>query len=508
MPPPESVYRGLGNLWPARLHLNFDNAGGEAKNQWLFRFLGLLVLHEVFDCITVNTCLVGHTHNICDQLFSVWAKLLRITDAPTLSAMKNLFHERYSSKVAALIKLMRKEQLSDEEVHLLGLRGAHASIDIVGVAGAAVAAAAPECASDDDAELQEEESELEVARDVERKKAFLKIMEEMRVELHGALKQAGHEPPPVQPHIVHQAFSMNLKGWFASMGAVGEPIASDSGAKECKIHSMYKQYPMYGQQKPHVFAVERDRNGDVYLYNKFLATSTQWTHDGLQHHYQAQATGSYSERCLLYRASERLVTQVDPAPNPPLAVDTAEVRETVGEYARLGVIKDNNLGEWEELLWKFDERAALMKSGCAECARITTELDNIGVIKRATKSSTKDQQEEAKAKTKARKALRDQLAVHLATNAAQHAAAIPPYSAIEGQAPQDNSRWWTKWVERSLQAHSTFAAGARRAAAGAQYSAAIPPSPAVSLLQHKGWQRPVSEQRSCGAVLSRQAWPA
>jgi hypothetical protein len=60
---------GLALKWPQRLHLTFDNAGGECKNQWMFRFLGLLVLHGVFQFITVSTMLVGHTHDIVDQLF-------------------------------------------------------------------------------------------------------------------------------------------------------------------------------------------------------------------------------------------------------------------------------------------------------------------------------------------------------------------------------------------------------------------------------------------------------
>jgi cobalamin biosynthesis Co2+ chelatase CbiK len=79
----------------------------------------------------------GHDHDHFEAL-------VILDCVPEEAAAANIpFHERYSSKVAALIKLMRKEQLSDEEVHLLGLRGAHASIDIVGVAGAAVAAADP-----------------------------------------------------------------------------------------------------------------------------------------------------------------------------------------------------------------------------------------------------------------------------------------------------------------------------------------------------------------------------
>jgi hypothetical protein len=460
-------YTGVGHLWPARLHLSFDNAGGEAKNQWMFRFLGLLVLHDVFECVTVNTCLVGHTHSICDQLFSVWAKLLRINDAPTFSAMKKLFHDRYSSKVASLIKLMRNERLSEEEADVLGMHGAVVQREVD------AAAAAAQSVGDSIAA-----AESLLAEEEEWSPDFLRQMEQMAQDLHGEMASAGQVREPVQPHIVHQAFSMNIKGWLAAVQAhdadadsrhrpvvpdaapamsaaaasataaaavaAGPPSAPSRRASACSI---VKAYPMHGQQIPHVFAVERDRDGDVYLYSKWQANSTEWKHNGLQHHFHLQETGSYSERCLLFRAADRHTTAVDPASNPPMPIDTDLLEETITKFASMGVVKSADWDEWNPLLAGFKERGTNLAASCKECARITGELNDIGVVRGVTKSTPDPLRKATNDKIQKRAALRRELDRHLSTNAAAHAPSA--YSADPDMEPQDSAHWFTKWVERA-----------------------------------------------------------
>ena len=94
--------------WPRSIHLVFDNTSAEAKNQYMWYFLGLLVKRGVFDYITVSTLMVGHTHDIVDQMFSVWAKILRVNNAHTWDQMRSLFSEKYHSKVVAIVKLIRE----------------------------------------------------------------------------------------------------------------------------------------------------------------------------------------------------------------------------------------------------------------------------------------------------------------------------------------------------------------------------------------------------------------
>jgi len=55
--------------WPRRLHLTFDNTSGEAKNTTFFKAMAALVHYGVFEAITMSMLLVGHTHDIVDQMF-------------------------------------------------------------------------------------------------------------------------------------------------------------------------------------------------------------------------------------------------------------------------------------------------------------------------------------------------------------------------------------------------------------------------------------------------------
>jgi hypothetical protein len=55
--------------WPRRLHLTFDNTSGEAKNTVFYKAMAALVHYGVFEAITMSMLLVGHTHDIVDQMF-------------------------------------------------------------------------------------------------------------------------------------------------------------------------------------------------------------------------------------------------------------------------------------------------------------------------------------------------------------------------------------------------------------------------------------------------------
>ena len=94
-------------MWPEGLHLTFDNTSGDCKNTGTFRFLGMLVALGVFCYITVSTLLVGHTHDIVDQMFSVWSGQLSSNNAPTLEVLHTLFRNKYSSKIYEIERLKK-----------------------------------------------------------------------------------------------------------------------------------------------------------------------------------------------------------------------------------------------------------------------------------------------------------------------------------------------------------------------------------------------------------------
>ena len=65
----------IGQKLPKRLALQGDNCG-ENKNKFMFAYLSLLVELSIFDQIRFSFLIVGHTHCIIDQYFSVITKLL------------------------------------------------------------------------------------------------------------------------------------------------------------------------------------------------------------------------------------------------------------------------------------------------------------------------------------------------------------------------------------------------------------------------------------------------
>lgn len=99
-------------MWPEGLHLTFDNTGADCKNKYFFRFLAALVGIGLFCWITVGNLLVGHTHDIVDQMFGVWARRLGNVDVKTLNQMHKLFRARYASKIYDLEKELKKEKSS------------------------------------------------------------------------------------------------------------------------------------------------------------------------------------------------------------------------------------------------------------------------------------------------------------------------------------------------------------------------------------------------------------
>jgi hypothetical protein len=297
------VYRsGPGLHWPERLHVTFDNASGDAKNQWMFRYLGLLVLHGVFDTITVSTLIVGHTHDICDQMFSVWAKLLCITDCKTYEQMRRLFHEKYHSRVRLLIKLMTGAELSAEEA---------------ADAGIADSQERQELAEDLAAEQDENPDQWNLAA--------LRYAEQLEADLQRdaiaaapsssaaapAMPSAGEQRSSSSaafhtPHVVRQTHSFNMRSFFESM-------TLPSGK------NVVQERPMTGQGTPHVFGIEADKDGNVWLYNKHLAKSTEKSQRGERHLFLNRKTGDYSSRCLLFRADDAAHTIKEPPVNPPTA---------------------------------------------------------------------------------------------------------------------------------------------------------------------------------------------
>lgn len=66
----DQIARGLDRKWPSVLYLQVDNSPRDNKNMTFFGYCALLVKVGMFAKVKVNFGLVGHTHDIIDQLFS------------------------------------------------------------------------------------------------------------------------------------------------------------------------------------------------------------------------------------------------------------------------------------------------------------------------------------------------------------------------------------------------------------------------------------------------------
>ena len=115
-PPSSSVPKKVPFMWPEGLHFTFDNTPSDAKNAHVFNFFACLVGQGIVQYITVSNLMVGHTHDIVDQMFSVWSRLLHTNDAPTLYKMHQLFKENYKSKIYAVKELLDQVQATASAV--------------------------------------------------------------------------------------------------------------------------------------------------------------------------------------------------------------------------------------------------------------------------------------------------------------------------------------------------------------------------------------------------------
>jgi hypothetical protein len=374
--------------WPHRLHVTFDNAQSECKNQWMFRFLGALVLHNVFRLITVGTLLVGHTHDIVDQMFSVWAKILRINDANTYEQMRKLFREKYHSKIHALLEIMKGA----------GKSAAAAAA----FKGAAHAEAATEAAK----EAIHEEPQLWDA-------AAAKKLEEFSKEVFADTS--------IQPEIVQQIFSVNVAAWMDSNVSLKELNTKDR--------------ELQGLAGGHNFQISKDKaTGDVYLYSKYLVDSETRSTRGEVHRHLNLETGGYTSSAVLWRADELFLH--DPIRMPPLRVATEKYRDTARTFLQEHAMSPTEHDEFNAHLKQFDAAQDRMANECSTCAQYTKAFAAIGVISRK-KNATKEQLDAARDKETERRKLHTAMTAHTldAAFAAQHEMHIL-------------HNWWRKWVHR------------------------------------------------------------
>jgi hypothetical protein len=101
-------------LWPRKLYLQGDN-GPANKNNAFFQYCGWLVREGIFDVVRASFMMVGHTHDIVDQVFSRISYGLKGQTILTVNSFIDKIPEYYTS---LSVKNVEKAQYKASETTL------------------------------------------------------------------------------------------------------------------------------------------------------------------------------------------------------------------------------------------------------------------------------------------------------------------------------------------------------------------------------------------------------
>lgn len=422
--------------WPPRLHICFDNAPGENMNANVFMYLSWLVHVGVFREITIGTLLVGHTHNINDQLFSVWSRSLNHSNCYTLSEMMELF-KKYTGKV--------KDTSSHEPQ-----APQHVPSQIV-----SEPVPVSLISEYDGVQLRA----FPADQRVKVKKALLQAVE----DIQGAVSQA-------TPHMEVINYNASIESWLgSSMNRVA-----------------FEKITKY-----HVFKFVKNPQGQTQLFLKFVQNAER-TYSAVPHVFSHAGVNYRSLRTVL---EPHQTLDWDPLRLPYVPFDTTCVRAEIKQLTTEKAMTPAQVTELELMCDRLDEQNLTQRGGCALCTGllekwITAELvviprsgpsvgesrtqrrqnidkarekliehgrlphpqqqcavcgdladrrNRIGVLHQPSKDAPQAELERHSQSTRLRKKLSDVLTSHLHTSrtSATHAA-----QSLDG--------WWTIWIQERI----------------------------------------------------------
>jgi hypothetical protein len=388
--------------WPRHLHLTFDNTVSESKNQHFFRAAAALVHFGVFEAITVSNMLVGHTHDIVDQMFSVWAIALNIRCVHTLAKMKRLFRQAYGTRIKAISELFCKFKFKTDpdakptEEELAGVQNEMSSLEIT----------------------QKEFLEFLAASGTERH--HLAAARSWDDDVIRTMKSMAHELSDVAPEMFDIEYSINVKKWF-------EDNSDDLG-----VRVNFKRI-----KDAFVFGIEKDpEDGGTYLYSRFLADfDNPMEHEGIMHHYPNRKTGNYSTRSIMFTEQSKMPKH--PTRAPLREFDRALLNGTVEAYDKFKLLRPEEVAELKGMLAVMAAAVDERVNKCAECKRLSDDYHSIGVIHQKAGAS---EAEQAHAREQQRKRAQSENALKKHLN--------DPAFGVQHRALVD-TRWWQQWMERA-----------------------------------------------------------
>lgn len=404
-----------GERLPKTLLLQMDNCAKDNKNQFMMRFLGTLVLREIFEEVRVGFLVVGHTHERIDQVFSRLSEASKHHDFPTLEQMVEVYEKAYTSNAGTDI---REDSLSQ----IMNSNSATPAAPAAAAAAAAVKSAAPKSAeppapdgretitgqwldSEDEVEEEvkeedeveeavEEEVQVEVEEEekVEEEKKVEEEMKEQekaeRASAHPLIKRVEKELPTAPPQIHIMKETYQLKSWL--------PRAP-------------KKNVTSGMQKEHQFRISRavaeftcaDKKtqvkvGDIIIQAKKWSTTLAWEDTSVL---ITKETGL-----------NWLKHVTEPKIDPPVPLPDAALRKTVADCVQHNLMTSEDEQKWTRML---DEQKAQLASQCSTCVQLRKADCEIVVPSRPEKGGPEPIRVEYNARLNQRNKSRQAIAAHV-----------------------------------------------------------------------------------------------
>lgn len=305
-------------MWPEGLHITFDNTSGDSKNAATFRYLGWLVGIGVYRYITVSNLMVGHTHDIVDQMFSVWSTQLKHSNAPTIQDLHNVFRAKYSSTIYELEKYVHTYKRRSSA------KSSSGNIDTTTV------------------------DELN------------SLISERMVQLSNELG--------VQPRMIRIQFNID-KSWIdeTSIPHISAPhnfyivkefISTEGKHEEWVV--MYTRHLAEPGQAP---------LGHHYPNVRFGPWTSRFP----------LCRAIYYNSASTSRVG---IPMFDPMRAPPRVVETNKIRSCLAQHIAEKNMKDEQKEKFDELLNKFDTQFDELTSACDVCKQHMLDLKKVGPISR------------------------------------------------------------------------------------------------------------------------------
>lgn len=390
--------------WPKRLHICFDNAPGENINVNVFSYLATLVHHGVFLEVSVGTLIVGHTHNINDQLFSVWSRWLNVNDCISVTDMIQAFSENYRGwKVTATESDLVKS--SNDTLNSEKIKASATGSDLV----------------NGNTTVHDDETSSHASVDSLYMHIPSVVPKAVRAEMKRSIPVIQRDiidaAKVAKPYLERVTRNIDVQGWIT------DTLKKDGGAQLFE-----------GITKYHVFMfVKNQETKDTEMLLKFEANSHVRYPD--RPHDIIHNGEKYRKKKVVIKA-ERIITE-DPMALPFNFVDTTSVELLLNQLKdedKHNVLLESQLKEMKAVCTSLGQQYQDQSKECSVCESITAGLRDIGTLHRPKQNDTVAS-EKYKESSKARTKFQADLLKHMGDPAfkANHADRI-----MHG--------WWTKWL--------------------------------------------------------------